>query len=83
MFARRLLSGWYIVEVYGSESPALVVEPDSVMINPTTYDALVKSGDAPKRALVLRAAGGSTAGVIGGTATLTFPSIPSAGCASD
>jgi len=72
-----------IVEVYDCESPALVVEPDSVMINPTTYDVLVKFATPQSGTVVLSAAGGSTAGDITGTATLTFPSIPAAGCASD
>ena len=53
------------------------------MINSTTYDVLVKFATPHSGTLVLSAAGNSTAGVIGGTATLTFPSIPSAGCASE
>jgi hypothetical protein len=77
-----------IVGLYDNGSPASVVEPDSVMINPTTYDVLVKFATPQSGTIVLSAAGGSTSGDSGGayfsgTATLVFPSIPPAGCASD
>jgi hypothetical protein len=58
------------------------------MINPTTYDVVVKFATPQSGTVVLSAAGGSTSGGTGGTyitgtATLTFPSIPAPGCASD
>jgi hypothetical protein len=76
-----------IAEIYDNGNPALVVEPDSILINPTTYDVLVKFATPQSGTVVLSAAGGSTGGAGGtylsGTATLNFPSIPPAGCASD
>jgi hypothetical protein len=77
-----------IVEVYDNGNPAAHVEPDSVLINPATYDVLVKFATPQSGTIVLSAAGGSTSGgssgtYISGTATLTFPSVPPAGCASD
>jgi hypothetical protein len=86
----QLSTAKLIVEVYDNESPALVVEPDSIMINPTTYDVLVKFATPQSGTLVLSAAGGNNSGddsngedYITGTATLTFPSIPPSACASD
>jgi hypothetical protein len=54
-----------IVEVYDNGNPALLVEPDSVLINPTTYDVLVKFATPQSGTLVISAAGGGSTG--GGT----------------
>lgn len=58
------------------------------MINPTTFDVLVKFATPQSGTIVLSADGSSTSGdsgvtYISGTATLAFPSIAPAGCASD
>jgi hypothetical protein len=55
-----------IVEVYDNGNPALLVEPDSVVINPTTYDVLVKFATPQSGTLVISAAGGGSSSWAGG-----------------
>jgi hypothetical protein len=46
------------VEVYDTETPAVLVEPNEVQINPTTYDVTVSFASPQSGTLVLSAAGG-------------------------
>jgi hypothetical protein len=46
------------VEVYNTASPAQLVEPDSVDINPGTYDVVINFATAQSGTVVLSAAGG-------------------------
>jgi hypothetical protein len=46
------------VEVYDTEAPAVLVEPNEVQINPTTYDVTVSFAAPQSGTLVLSAAGG-------------------------
>jgi hypothetical protein len=52
------------VEVYDTEVPAVLVEPDDVQINPTTYDVLVKFATPQSGTVVLSAAGGGGGGAV-------------------
>jgi len=81
----QLSTASLIVEVYDNGNPASMVEPDSVVINPSTYDVLVKFATPQSGIVVISAAGGGGAG--GGSATflttmttLAFGSIASQGC---
>jgi hypothetical protein len=46
------------VDVYDTATPAVLVEPDEVQINPTTYDVTVSFASPQSGTLVLSAAGG-------------------------
>jgi hypothetical protein len=46
------------VEVYDTETPAVLVEPNEIQINPTTYDVTVTFASPQSGTLVLSAAGG-------------------------
>jgi hypothetical protein len=46
------------VEVYDTETPAVLVEPNEIQINPTTYDVTVSFASPQSGTLVLSAAGG-------------------------
>jgi hypothetical protein len=50
------------VEVYDTESPAVLVEPNEVQIDPTTYDVTVSFASPQSGTLVLSAAGGGGGG---------------------
>jgi hypothetical protein len=58
-----------LVAVYNTANPAEVVEPDSVEVNPTTYNVTVNFATAQSGTLVLSAAGG------GGTAPSPVTSV--------
>jgi hypothetical protein len=46
------------VDVYDTETPAVLVEPNEVQVNPTTYDVTVSFASPQSGTLVLSAAGG-------------------------
>jgi hypothetical protein len=50
------------VEVYDTETPAVLVEPNEVQINPTTYDVTVSFASPQSGTVVLSAAGGGGGG---------------------
>ncbi len=50
------------VEVYDTETPAVLVEPNEIQINPTTYDVTVSFASPQSGTLVLSAAGGGGGG---------------------
>ncbi len=54
----QLVTAKLFVEVYDTETPAVLVEPNQVQINPTTYDVTVSFASAQSGTLVLSAAGG-------------------------
>lgn len=54
-----------IVQVYDNQSPAWLVEPDDVLINPATYDVLVKFATPQSGTVILSAVGSSGSGSAG------------------
>jgi hypothetical protein len=60
--AHQLNTGKLFVEVYDTESPAVLVEPDEVEINPATYDVTVKFATLQSGTVMISAAGGGGGG---------------------
>jgi hypothetical protein len=56
--AHQLGTSKLFVEVYDTETPAVLVEPNEVQIDPTTYDVAVSFASPQSGTLVLSAAGG-------------------------
>jgi hypothetical protein len=57
-----------IVEIYDNQNPTLLVEPDSIVINPTNFDVVVKFATPQSGTLLMSAAGagGSTGAAMAG-----------------
>ncbi|MBZ5545088.1 MAG: hypothetical protein LAO07_15635 [Acidobacteriia bacterium] len=69
----KLNSANLMVQVYDDRTPAWLVEPDYVLINPATYDVTVSFAAPQSGMLVLSAAGGSSpAGLVGGAVSSVF-----------
>ena len=65
-----------VVECFDNASPANLVEPDTIRLNPSTYDVTVTFTAPQSGRLVINAAGGSGASnaIVGGTGILAAPS---------
>jgi hypothetical protein len=68
-----------LVEVYDNQAPAWHVEPDYIVIDPTTKDVTVDFETPQSGRLLINAAGGGGA-YLTATAMLDYPSIGFSGC---
>jgi hypothetical protein len=65
--AHQLGTSKLLVEVYDSQTPSWLVEPDYVQINPTTYDVTVKFATPQTGTIVISAASGAGTGSSAGS----------------
>jgi len=72
-----------VVECYDNATPANLVEPDSVRVNPSTYDVTVAFAVPQTGRLVINAAGAGGSSGAEASAQIDFPSIAAGSCAPE
>jgi hypothetical protein len=81
--AHKLGTANLVVECYDNDTPSNRVEPDSVRVNPSTYDVTVTFAVPQTGRLVIGAAGAGGSSGAEASAALDFPNIAASSCAPE
>ena len=81
--AHKLGTANLVVECYDNSTPVNRVEPDTVRVNPDTYDVTVTFAVPQTGRLVINAAGAGGASGAAASAALDFPNIAAGSCAAE